>query len=221
VRKPNADGSAAAAGDPHDATPALVAPPGCRYPRPQFMQWIAPSEKDTATTTLEKRLWDSADQFRANSGQAECRIPKCEFGIAGSSSFEIRHSSFAIAPSCIVRLLTEVIAGFVMANSASDVRASEQEIRQKLIEGRAVDVMVAVGPNMFYTATLPCTLWFFDKGKERIHQAKARRSRPGKRASFLRASSCSHTRNTRQPARRNLRDTSASRARLPAILGRQ
>jgi type I restriction enzyme M protein len=56
-------------------------------------------------------------------------------------------------------------AGFVMANSASDARASEQEIRQKLIESRAVDVMVAVGPNMFYTVTLPCTLWFFDKSK--------------------------------------------------------
>lgn len=56
-------------------------------------------------------------------------------------------------------------AGFVMANSASDARSSEQEIRQKLIESRAVDVMVAVGTNMFYTVTLPCTLWFFDKGK--------------------------------------------------------
>jgi type I restriction enzyme M protein len=58
-------------------------------------------------------------------------------------------------------------AGFVMANSASDARASEQDIRQKLIESRAVDVMVAVGPNMFYTVTLPCTLWFFNKAKAR------------------------------------------------------
>jgi type I restriction enzyme M protein len=56
-------------------------------------------------------------------------------------------------------------AGFVMANSASDARASEQEIRQKLIEAQAIDVMVAVGPNMFYTVTLPCTLWFLDKSK--------------------------------------------------------
>ena len=56
-------------------------------------------------------------------------------------------------------------AGFVMANSASDARSSEQEIRQKLIQSRAVDVMVAVGTNMFYTVVLPCTLWFFDKGK--------------------------------------------------------
>jgi type I restriction enzyme M protein len=52
-----------------------------------------------------------------------------------------------------------------MANSASDARSSEQEIRRQLIEDRGVDVMVAVGPNMFYTVTLPCTLWFLDKGK--------------------------------------------------------
>ncbi|MCP5556424.1 MAG: SAM-dependent DNA methyltransferase [Verrucomicrobiaceae bacterium] len=62
-------------------------------------------------------------------------------------------------------------AGFVMANSASDARASEQDIRQKLIESRAVDVMVAVGPNMFYTVALPCTLWFFDKGKAKTPRA--------------------------------------------------
>jgi len=56
-------------------------------------------------------------------------------------------------------------AGFVMANSASDARASELEIRKRLIEARAVDVMVAVGSNFFYTVTLPCTLWFLDRGK--------------------------------------------------------
>jgi type I restriction enzyme M protein len=58
-------------------------------------------------------------------------------------------------------------AGFVMANSASDARGSELDIRQQLIEARAVDVMVAVGSNFFYTVTLPCTLWFFDKGKRK------------------------------------------------------
>ncbi|MBL8636133.1 MAG: SAM-dependent DNA methyltransferase [Myxococcales bacterium] len=62
-------------------------------------------------------------------------------------------------------------AGFVMANSASDARSSEQELRQKLIEARAVDVMIAVGPNMFYTVTLPCTLWFFDRGKAQSKRA--------------------------------------------------
>lgn len=62
-------------------------------------------------------------------------------------------------------------AGFVMANSASDARSSELELRQQLIEARAVDVMVAVGPNMFYTVTLPCTLWFLDRGKAKTQRA--------------------------------------------------
>ena len=62
-------------------------------------------------------------------------------------------------------------AGFVMANSASDARSSEQDIRRQIIEARAVDVVVAVGPNMFYTVTLPCTLWFLDKGKSKTPRA--------------------------------------------------
>jgi type I restriction enzyme M protein len=56
-------------------------------------------------------------------------------------------------------------AGFVMANSASDVSGSERELRKRLIETGAVDCIIAVGPNMFFTVTLPVTLWFFDKGK--------------------------------------------------------
>jgi type I restriction enzyme M protein len=64
-------------------------------------------------------------------------------------------------------------AGFVMANSASDARGSELDIRRQLIEARAVDVVVAVGSNFFYTVTLPCTLWFFDRGKR--HTARADR----------------------------------------------
>ncbi|MBH8564406.1 SAM-dependent DNA methyltransferase [Nostoc sp. CENA67] len=69
-------------------------------------------------------------------------------------------------------------AGFVMANSASDARGSELEIRKKLIQLGVVDVMVAIGSNFFYTVTLPCTLWFLDKGKcrdvpvERLHNRK-------------------------------------------------
>jgi type I restriction enzyme M protein len=58
-------------------------------------------------------------------------------------------------------------AGFVMANSAADARQSEMEIRKKLLQDNAVDVMVAIGPNFFYTVTLPCTLWFLDRGKSK------------------------------------------------------
>jgi type I restriction enzyme M protein len=62
-------------------------------------------------------------------------------------------------------------AGFVMANSASDARHSEGEIRRKLIEDRLVDVMIAVGSNFFYTVTLPVTLWFLDRGKRGSERA--------------------------------------------------
>jgi type I restriction enzyme M protein len=61
-------------------------------------------------------------------------------------------------------------AGFVMANSASDARGSELEIRKKLIETGAVDVMVTLSSNFFYTVTLPVTLWFLDKEKTRTER---------------------------------------------------
>jgi type I restriction enzyme M protein len=62
-------------------------------------------------------------------------------------------------------------SGFVMANSASDARGSELDIRKQIIEARAVDAMVSVGANFFYTVTLPCTLWFFDRGKRKTKRA--------------------------------------------------
>lgn len=62
-------------------------------------------------------------------------------------------------------------AGFVMANSAGDARGSELQLRRRLIEDRAVDVMVAVGPNFFYTVTLPITLWFLDGSKKNTDRA--------------------------------------------------
>lgn len=61
-------------------------------------------------------------------------------------------------------------AALVMANSASDARHSEAEIRKTLIENNLIYGMLTLPSNMFYTVTLPATLWFFDKGKtdERI-----------------------------------------------------
>lgn len=58
-------------------------------------------------------------------------------------------------------------AGFVMASSASDAGHSEKAIREKLVKTGAVDVMMSIGTKFFYTRSLPCTLWFFDRGKER------------------------------------------------------
>lgn len=56
-------------------------------------------------------------------------------------------------------------AGFVMAASASDAGHKDRDIRQQLIETGHVDVMISIGPKFFYTVTLPCTLWFYDRGK--------------------------------------------------------
>lgn len=58
-----------------------------------------------------------------------------------------------------------------MANSAADASGSELELRRKLIEAHAVDVIVAVASNFFYTVTLPVTLWFLDKGKRETNRA--------------------------------------------------
>ena len=57
-------------------------------------------------------------------------------------------------------------AALVMANSASDARHSEADIRQTLIEKNLIYAMLTLPSNMFYTVTLPATLWFFDKNKQ-------------------------------------------------------
>jgi type I restriction enzyme M protein len=56
-------------------------------------------------------------------------------------------------------------AGFVMASSASDAGNKDRDIREKLVRTGHVDVMMAIGNKFFYTRSLPCTLWFFDRGK--------------------------------------------------------
>ena len=58
-------------------------------------------------------------------------------------------------------------AGFIMANAASDARQSEYDLRKALVDDYGVDVMISVSSNFFYTVTLPCTLWFLDKGKKK------------------------------------------------------
>lgn len=63
-------------------------------------------------------------------------------------------------------------AGFVMASSATDAGSSEKAIRQKLIKTGAVDCIVAVGNNFFYTRSLPCHVWFLDKGKTKQNKDK-------------------------------------------------
>ena len=63
-------------------------------------------------------------------------------------------------------------AGFVMASSATDSSGKDKDIRQRLVESSHVDMIVSVGNNFFYTKSLPCSLWFFDKGKSKALRDK-------------------------------------------------
>ena len=56
-------------------------------------------------------------------------------------------------------------AGFVMSSQASSAGHGEAEVRRKLVETGDVDVMISIRSNFFYTRTVPCELWHFDKGK--------------------------------------------------------
>ena len=63
-------------------------------------------------------------------------------------------------------------AGFVMSSQASSAGRDEQTVRRKIIETGAVDVMIAIRSNFFYTRAVPCELWFFDRGKPAARQDK-------------------------------------------------
>ena len=58
-------------------------------------------------------------------------------------------------------------AGVVMSSQASSAGRDEAKVRQRLVESGAVDVMIDIRGNFFYTRTVPCQLWFFDRAKER------------------------------------------------------
>jgi len=63
-------------------------------------------------------------------------------------------------------------AGFVMSSQASSAGRDEAKVRQKIIESGDVDVMISIRSNFFYTRTVPCELWFFDRGKPQDHKDK-------------------------------------------------
>lgn len=107
----------------------------------------------------------NVDKVKAETAQSAGRLPfgvpsvnkKKEVSTAGANYLWI---------SYFYSYLNETgRAGFVMASSATDAGRKEKELRKKLIETGHVDVMISVANNFFYTKSLPCSLWFFDKGK--------------------------------------------------------
>lgn len=105
----------------------------------------------------------NVDKVKSESCQSAGRLP---FGMPGvNKNKEIGNGNYLWISYFYSYLNENGRAGFVMASSATDSQGKDKDIRQKLIETGHVDVMVSVGNNFFYTKSLPCSLWFFDKGK--------------------------------------------------------
>lgn len=106
----------------------------------------------------------NVDKVKSESTQAAGRLP---FGMPGinNKSKEISNANYLWISYFYSYLNDTGRAGFVMASSATDSQGKDKDIRESLIKTGAVDVMVSVGNNFFYTKSLPCSLWFFDKAK--------------------------------------------------------
>lgn len=106
----------------------------------------------------------NVDKVKSESAWAAGRLP---FGLPGvnAKSKEIGNANYLWISYFYAYLNDHGRAGFVMASSATDSANKDRDIREKLVRTGDVDVMVSVGNNFFYTLSLPCSLWFFDKAK--------------------------------------------------------
>lgn len=105
----------------------------------------------------------NVDKVKAESAESARRLP---FGMPSvNKSKEIGNANYLWISYFYSYLNEHGRAGFVMASSATDSQGKDKDIRQSLIKTGHVDVMISVGNNFFYTKSLPCSLWFFDKGK--------------------------------------------------------
>ena len=106
----------------------------------------------------------NVDKVKAESASAAGRLP---FGLPGvnAKTKEIGNANYLWISYFYAYLNEHGRAGFVMASSATDSANKDRDIREKLVRTGVVDVMVSVGNNFFYTLSLPCSLWFFDRNK--------------------------------------------------------
>ena len=106
----------------------------------------------------------NVDKVKAESTQSAGRLP---FGLpAINKNKEFGNANYLWISYFYSYLNEHGRAGFVMASSATDSQSKDKNIREQLVQTGHVDVMVSVGNNFFYTKSLPCSLWFFDKGKK-------------------------------------------------------
>jgi len=106
----------------------------------------------------------NVDKVKSESASAAGRLP---FGLPGvnAKTKEVGNANYLWISYFYAYLNDHGRAGFVMASSATDSANKDRDIREKLVRTGDVDVMVSVGNNFFYTLSLPCSLWFFDRNK--------------------------------------------------------
>lgn len=105
----------------------------------------------------------NVDKVKSESTQSAGRLP---FGLPSvNKSKEVGNANYLWISYFYSYLNDTGRAGFVMASSATDSQGKDKDIRKSLIQTGHVDCMVSVANNFFYTKSLPCSLWFFDKGK--------------------------------------------------------
>lgn len=105
----------------------------------------------------------NVDKVKAESCESAGRLP---FGMPSvNKNKEVGNANYLWISYFYSYLNEHGRAGFVMASSATDSQGKDKDIRESLIKTGHVDAMVSVGNNFFYTKSLPCSLWFFDKGK--------------------------------------------------------
>lgn len=112
----------------------------------------------------------NVDKVKAESCESAGRLP---FGMPGvNKNKEVGNANYLWISYFYSYLNEHGRAGFVMASSATDSQGKDKDIRESLIKTGHVDAMVSVGNNFFYTKSLPCSLWFFDKGKDKAIKDK-------------------------------------------------
>lgn len=112
----------------------------------------------------------NVDEVDADKVKSDPRLP---FGLPGvNKKGKVSNGNYLWISYFYSYLNDTGRAGFVMSSQSSSAGRDEATVRQKLVETGAVDIMVAIRSNFFYTRTVPCELWFLDKGKPAEHRDK-------------------------------------------------
>ncbi len=112
----------------------------------------------------------NVDEIDADKIKNDPRLP---FGLPGvNKKSKVSNGNYVWISYFYSYLADKGRAGFVMSSQASSAGKTEAEVRRKLIETGHVDIMIAIRSNFFYTRTVPCELWYFNKAKSRERKDK-------------------------------------------------